>query len=35
MTHRIIALHDGVMLIGRSETLGGARISIYLPIAKD
>jgi len=35
MTQRIVALHDGVMQVGRSESLGGAKVSIYLPVAKD
>jgi signal transduction histidine kinase len=35
MTQRIIALHDGVIEIGRSDTLGGACFRIYLPVAKD
>lgn len=35
MTQRIIALHDGVIEIGRSEKLGGACFRIFLPVAKD
>jgi signal transduction histidine kinase len=34
MTQRIIALHDGVIEIGRSAELGGACFRIYLPVAK-
>jgi signal transduction histidine kinase len=33
MTHRIVALHDGVMKVGRSESLGGARVTIWLPVS--
>jgi two-component system, cell cycle sensor histidine kinase and response regulator CckA len=35
VTQRIIALHDGVLDIGRSEELGGASICIFLPVAKE